>query len=120
MADSETLDPSNPVDANLLNLKNEIESRPDWAQTKARIELEHGTGRSISPSDLNASPPRDRADIINAQVRAEYEAKHGQAPAEQQRQEQPPSDDPEALMNAYGFVPSPVEVQAFRQMEAEL
>lgn len=72
MADSEALDPGNPVDAKLLNLKSEIESQPGWAEKKAAIEKEN----FISPgsADLTVgTPAADKYDMRNAELKARFE-----------------------------------------------
>jgi len=62
-----------PLDARNAALKAEIESRPDWPQTKQRIELERGVG-PISPADLNSGSPADKDEARNAVLKAAFES----------------------------------------------
>jgi hypothetical protein len=75
MPNDETLNPADPTDAKLLDLKSKIESAPDWAETKQRIERDN----FLAPgsSDKTNSAP-DKYDERNAELKANFESGKGQ------------------------------------------
>src|SRR5262245_59242139 len=74
---SESLNPADPVDSKLLEMKSAFEARPD----RAALEARYGNS-SISPSDLNAAAPQDEHELRNQRLKAVFEAGETAPPAE--------------------------------------
>jgi hypothetical protein len=62
MADEEALNPADPVDARLLDMKAAFERRPDRAEIEQRIQRDQGLGRD------------DKNDAEIARMKAAYES----------------------------------------------
>src|SRR5882724_3145547 len=99
MAD-EPLNPADPTDAKLLDLKSRIERAPDWPQRKAEIERDNFIAPGSS-ADSN-SAPSNKHDLRNAQLKANYESGKTQeaAPVDST----PPSMDFNAARTKFGEV----------------